>query len=72
MWRFARPESRIRKKTITDQNGGGTEAEVNRVKWDFTNGTGFFRSFRLEQEKRNTSEDFHLFRKLSAGMNCTI
>ena len=50
----------------------GNEAEVNRVKWEFTNGTGFFRSFRLEREKRNKSEDFHLFGKLSGGMSCTI
>ena len=28
--------------------------------------------FRLEQEKRDTSEDFHLFRKRSGGMSCTI
>ena len=50
----------------------GKEAEVHRVEWEFTNGTGFFRSFRLEREKRNTSEDFHLFQKLSDGMSCTI
>ena len=50
----------------------GKEAEVNRVEWEFTNGTGSFRSFRLKREKRNTSEDFHLFRKLSGGMSCTI
>ena len=48
----------------------GIEAEVIRVEWEF--GTGFFRPFRLEQEKRNTSEDFHLFRKPSSGMSCTI
>ena len=50
----------------------GKEAEVHRVEWEFSNGTGFFRSFRLEREKRNTSEDFHLFQKLSGGMSCTI
>ena len=46
----------------------GKEEYVNRVEWEFTNGTGFFRSFRLERVKRNTSEDFHLFRKLSGGI----
>ena len=50
----------------------GKEAEVSRVEWEFTNGTGFFRLFRLEREERNTSEDFHHFRKLSGGMSCTI
>ena len=35
------------------------------------NGTVIFRSFRLEREKRNTSEDFHLFWKLSGGISCT-
>ena len=40
----------------------GKETELNRVEWEFTNCTGFFRSFRLEREKRYTSEDFHLFR----------
>ena len=51
----------------------GKEAEVNRVEceFEFTNGTGF-RSFQLEREKRSTSEDFYLFRKLSGGMSCTI
>ena len=48
------------------------EAEVHWAEWEFTNGTGFFRSFRLEREKRNTSEDFHLFQKLSGGTSCTI
>ena len=47
----------------------GKGAEENRVEWEFTTGTAIFRSFR---EKRNTSEDFHLFRKLSGGMSCTI
>ena len=50
----------------------GKGAEANRVEWEFTNGTAIFRSFLLEREKRNTSEDFHLFRKLSGGMSCTI
>ena len=35
----------------------GIGAEANRVEWEFTNGTAIFRSFRLEREKRNTSED---------------
>lgn len=34
--------------------------------------TGFFQSFWLEREKRNTSKDFHLFRELPGGMGCTI
>ena len=50
----------------------GKGAEVNRVKWAFANGTGILRSFRLEREKGNTTEDFHLFQKLSGGMSCTI
>ena len=36
------------------------EAEVNRVEWEFTNGTGFFRSFRLKRKKRNINELYHL------------
>ena len=47
-------------------------AEVNRAEWEFTNGTAIFRSFRLEREKMNTFEDFHLFRKRSGEMSCTI
>ena len=50
----------------------GKVAEVNRVEWEFTMVKGFFRSFRLERENRNASEDFHLFWKLSGGMSCTI
>ena len=77
MWRFARPESLAAKRKqqqikMAAVSAAGEEAEVNRVEREFTNGTGFFRSFRLEREKRNTSEDFHLFRKLSGGMSCTI
>ena len=63
--------SRCWKKTIKNQNGGCI-CSVSRVEWDFTNGTRIFRSFRLEQEKRNTSEDFHLFRRFSGGMSCSI
>ena len=48
----------------------GKGAEVNRDEWEFTNGTAIFRSFRLVREKTNTSDDFHLFRKLSGGMSC--
>ena len=47
-------------------------AEMNRVEWKFTNGYMNFWSFRLKRKKKNTSEDFHLFRKLSSGMSCTI
>ena len=50
----------------------GKEAEVNGVEWEFINGTAFSQTFRLEREKRNVSEDFHLFWKLSSGMSCTI
>ena len=35
-------------------------------------GTVIFRSFSSERERRNTSEHFHLFGKLSGGMSCTI
>ena len=48
----------------------GKRAEVNQAEWEFTNGTAIFRSFRLEREKKNTSEDFHFFlRKLSVRWN---
>ena len=50
----------------------GKGAEVNRVEWEFTNGTRIFQLFWLERETMNTSEDFHLFRKLSGGMRYTI
>ena len=45
---------------------------MNWVEWELTNGTGIFRSIRLEREERNTSEDFYLFRKRSGGMSCSI
>ena len=57
-------------KNLQWKTGKGTEA--NRVEWEFTNGAAIFRSFRLEREKRNTSEDFRLFRKVSGGVSCTI
>ena len=51
----------------------GKEAKVNRVEWELTQMIqDFFRSFWLEREKRNTSEDFHLFRKLPGRISCTI
>ena len=56
----------------TLQRKAGKGAEMNRGEWEFTNGTATFRSFQLEWEKRNASEDFHLFWKLSGGMSCTI
>ena len=40
---------------------GEERGEVNRVEWEFRNGTRFFWSVWLEREKRNTFEDFHLF-----------
>lgn len=46
----------------------GKEGEVKQVEWEFTNGTGIFQSFWLEWEKRNTSEDLHLFQKFPTGI----
>ena len=76
MWRFSRPESLAAGKKQQIKNGplsprcpkAGKQAEVNRVELV----QDFFRSFWLEREKRNTSEDVHRFRVLSRGRSCTI
>ena len=45
--------------SAVSKGGNRGRGEPGRV--GVCNGTGIFRSFRLEREKRNTSEEFHLF-----------
>ena len=66
-FRQVRFSSGQKKTIVTNQlhrRMAGKGDEVNRVEP--------VQDFSGHLEKRNTSEDFHLFRKFSGGMNCTI
>ena len=49
----------------TVRNGTILMVVLNSCEFGLTNGTRIFQSFQLEWEKRDTTEDFHLFRKIS-------
>ena len=57
---------------LSKRSGEFTICTENRVGMVRSQWYRYFLVISVETEKRNTSEDFHLFRKLSFRMSCTI